>query len=347
MSFGSRFVIPLVVLGVSGQAAAQITADHIYNGIGRPLWVYVRAPKAAKGPIEIQLLEAVTATQIANAAVPATALERGKPTAEPNNRINLIKLFPDLWTRKEPQVLYAQLTIRGKKVGPALVLQPMVNPSVSRLKADGKTVEFVPDEDGATYNGIRAYVDQDIVFETSLGTMRFRMRPDAAPNTVYTIMQLVKGGLYTDTIFHRVVAKRKDGTPFVIQGGDPTGTGNGGPGFSYPLEDSSLPHDFGVLSIARSTDPNTNGGQVFVCLSREGTKHLDHKYAAFAQAISGAETILQIAAVPVGAEDRPTKPPRILRARLMLAMPYGEGPTPVVRPASETGEGPKPNPPLR
>jgi peptidyl-prolyl cis-trans isomerase B (cyclophilin B) len=296
----------------------QIKADHPYNGIGRPLLVDVHVPRGSRDTPQIELLEAVTAE--VDAKADAT-----------DGRMDLAKAFPELWTTKRPRVLYAQLVVDGVKTGPALVLQPMLNPPISRLAADGKTLEFVPDEDGPMYNGIRAYVDQDIVFDTTLGSMRFRMRPDAAPNTAWIIMQLAKGGLYTDTIFHRVVANRPKG-PFVIQGGDPTGTGSGGPGFSYPLEKSSLPHDFGVISIARSTDPNTNGGQIFVGLSRGATEHLDGHYAAFGQAIAGADTIVKIAAVPVGKEDRPNNPPRILRARLVDAAPYGDGPKPAVRP---------------
>jgi len=302
-----------------GIAAAQISADHPYNGVGRPLWVNVRLPRGERGDAEIRLLQAVSAEVVEKSAVT-------------DGKVDLAKLFPDLWTTKSPHVLYAQVFVGERKVGPALVLQPMQNPPISRLAADGKTVEFVPDEDGPMYDGIRAYVDQDIVLETSMGNMRFRMRPDAAPNTVWNLMEMVKGGLYTDTIFHRVVAKRADGTPFVIQGGDPTGTGSGGAGWAYPLEKSSLPHDFGVISIARSTDPNTNGCQIFVCLSREGTKHLDGRYAAFGQAIQGGETILKIGAVPVGKEDRPNDPPKILRAKLVNAAPYGEGAKALLRP---------------
>ena len=158
-----------------------------------------------------------------------------------------------------------------------------------------------------------------------MGTMEFRLRPDCAPNTAFNIMEFVRGGLYTNTIWHRVVAKRKDGTPFVIQGGDPAGTGSGGPGFSYPLENSPLPHDFGVISMPRSTDPNTNGCQLFVCLSREGTKHLDGKYASFGQLLRGADAVKKIAAVPVGKDDRPTNPPIIYRAKLVEAGPYVGG----------------------
>jgi len=84
------------------------------------------------------------------------------------------------------------------------------------------------------YNGIRAYVDKHLILNTSMGDIEFQLRPDAAPNTAWTIMELAKGGLYRDTIFHRVVALRKDGNPFVIQGGDPTGTGSGGRASATP-----------------------------------------------------------------------------------------------------------------
>lgn len=229
-------------------------------------------------------------------------------------------------------MVYAQLLVGGRKIGPALVVQPMLNPVVSRLAADGKSVEFVPDEDGPMFNGYRTYVDQTFVVDTDFGRIEFRLRPDAAPNTVWNLREMAKGGLYKDTTFHRVVAKRTDGTPFVIQGGDPTGTGSGGAGWAYPLEDSPLIHQFGVISIARSTDPNTNGCQIFVALSRAGTKHLDHRYAAFGECIRGGEVILKIATVPVGKEDRPLTPPKIRDIRLVDAPPYGEGPVPVKRP---------------
>ncbi len=295
-----------------------LSVRQLYNGIKRPLLISVES-SVPKATLEIKLLEPVTAKVEASAKVSPGLTD-------------LAKLFPDVWENKKPHLQYAQLYVNGKPTGSAVVLQPMLNPVISRLKADGKTVEFVPDEDGPMYNGIRAYADKNIQLDTSLGLMEFRLRPDAAPNTTFIIRGLVEGGLYTGSIFHRVVPKRKDGSPFVIQGGDPTGTGSGGPGFSYPLEQSSLPHDFGVISIARSTDPNTNGGQFFVGLSREGTKHLDERYAAFGQLVKGADVVLKIAAVSIDKNDRPLEPPRIRSARLVPAPPYGTGPAPLERP---------------
>ena len=315
IQFPMRFLIaPLLLLPVL--AAAQVTPNKLYNGTKRPFAVKVSAPYGS-AKVTLQILAPVTGKVIEEAET--------KPGKQ-----DLSKLFAKLWENAKPTVVYLQATAEGRKVGPAVVLQPMTNPTISRLAADGKTVEFVPDEDQA-FAGYRAYVDQHHVLDTSEGVMEFRMRPDCAPNTAFQIREFTKGGLYENTIFHRVVAKRADGSPFVIQGGDPAGTGNGGPGFAYPLEKSALPHDFGVISIARSTDPNTNGCQLFVALSREGTKHLDSRYASFGELLRGKEAVLKIAAVPVGKEDRPNDPPKIFRARLVNAPPYGTGPVPQKR----------------
>ena len=127
--------------------------------------------------------------------------------------------------------------------------------------------------------------------------------------------------------------------------GDPTGTGDGGPGYSIDLEPTKLPHDFGVLSMARENEPNTNGSQVFVCLSREGTQKLDGKYAAFAQAVRGADTILAIAGTPLipdrpgtDPKNRPKDPPEKMRSapRCLDAPPFGTGPGPLARPEEST-----------
>ena len=297
---------PLATLVLLSPAlsAAQIAPEYAYNGVGRPFMVTIKG----RGRLEVRLVAGGAAEPVESVSV--------KPGAR-----DLARLFPTLWTARRSAVLYAQLVEDGRPKGPALVLRPLTNPPLSVLKPD-KTVEFQKDED-QEYAGVQAWVDQDLVLDTTLGTMRFRLRPDCAPNTVRTIMELVRGGYYRDVVFHRVVPTSR-GFPFVVQGGDPAGTGSGGPGFAYALEDSPLPHDFGVLSIARSTDPNTNGSQFFVCLSREGTARLDHKYASFGQLIEGADVVRRIAAVPTGKDDRPTDPPVIRRARLVDASPYAK-----------------------
>jgi cyclophilin family peptidyl-prolyl cis-trans isomerase len=283
--------------------------------------------------------------------------------------IDLATHFPLLWSAEQPRLFYAQLRIGPERVGPPVVLQPMVTPDTVML-VDRAT--FAPASDPAaatvmfesqrrqklqeigkqpppttiTYSGLRAYVDKHVVLDTTLGPIEFRLRPDQAPNTAWNFRTLVEGGFYTDVIFHRVVANTDVGAPFVIQTGDPNGNGEGGPGYNFDLEPSLLPHDFGVLSMARDTDPNTNGSQVFIALSREATARLDGRYTAFAQAVRGADTIVAIERVEILPEappapgesapmprNRPKDPPVIRAATLVDAPPFGRAPAPVTRPS--------------
>lgn len=321
-------------LGLS-VAHAQLTPVRAYYGVDRPIPIEVRMPEGIEGTPTIVLHEPVSATVVASSMV------------EPG-RVDLAAHFPLLWRSPTPRLLYAQLTVGLEKVGPPLVLRPLVEPKPAMLlnpannapwfmdprtgkpSFDGRNgvITFGPAEESA-FTGLRVEREQIAVVRTTLGEIRFAMRPDAAPNTVQNFLDLVRGGFYTDIQIHRIVPVRSDGTPFVIQFGDPTASGNGGPGYSIDLERSILPHDLGVLSMARATEPNTAGSQVFICLSREGTKHLDGRYAAFAEAVTGAEVIRAIAAVPVNAEGRPAEPPRVLSITLEDAPPYGTGPKPL------------------
>ena len=127
-----------------------------------------------------------------------------------------------------------------------------------------------------------------------------------------------------------------NGGAVVVWAGEPWGGSAGGPGYSLGVEPASLGHDFGGLCRARSDDPNSNGSQIFVCLSREGTAHLDGRYTAFGEAIAGADVIERIAAVEVGENDRPVDPPMIVSARLVDAPPLGLEPDRVSRPVAPT-----------
>lgn len=267
--------------------------------------------------------------------------------------VDLAALFPVLWTSPRPTLRYAQLVVAGVEVGPPVVLQPLLEaPAAVLLNPRNRTVYFNdpqkerPNFDASqgilqwvseppAYSGIRAYVDQHVRFITSAGEIDFRLLPQYAPNTVFNFRELVAGGFYTDIPVHRIVNKLPtDGQPFVFQFGDPTGTGAGGPGYTIALEPSTLPHDFGVLSMARESEPDTGGSQVFVALSRQGTMSLDGKYTAFGEAVAGAETILAIARTPV-VNMRPPTPPTIRRAELIDAPPYSKRPPRVTRPADE------------
>ena len=134
-------------------------------------------------------------------------------------------------------------------------------------------------------------------------------------------VEVARKGFYDGTIVHRIVPADRNGQPFVIQGGDPTGTGDGGPGYDLPLEPSRLPHDFGVVSMARNDWPDSAGSQWFVCLSREATARLDGQYCAFGYAVEGADAIVKIAAGEVAdlATGRPKSPESVLRASVQPA----------------------------
>lgn len=309
----------VMVLGAG--AKGQIEPDRTYYGVERGVPVSVQRPAEAEGEAEIWLLNTE------NEQLAAASVIEG--------RVDLAGVFSSFWA-DEPQLRYAQLVIAGEKVGPAVVLQPLLTPPLAYLSGPGGEIswrEAKPED--VVYSGVRAYVDKLVVLETSEGDITIRLRPDQAPNTVWSFRSLVEGGFYTDIPFHRVVPTSRSGEPFVAQAGDPTGSGMGGPGFYIDLEQSRLPHNFGVLSMARGPDPNSNGSQFFLGLSRAATGHLDGLYTAFGEAVDGASAIVTIAETPLleGSEGhRPVEPPRILEARLIDAPPRGEGPEPVTRP---------------
>lgn len=336
------FLLPLLMGLFAGFAHAQLVPDQLYFGIGRRVVVNVEVPEDRIAEPSIKLHNASTLEVIASA-----------PAAK--GRVDLASLFPVLWSERPSEVMLAQLYLDNQAFGAPLIIQPLmtpntatrVDPSTLRLseardaevmfederresiEARGQTPSQEQEE--PVFSGVRIYVEQEAVFETSAGQIVFRLRPDAAPNTAYNFMHLVDGGFYSNVIFHRVVAALDDGRPFVIQVGDPSGTGFGGPGYMIDLEKSALPHDFGVLSMARAADPNTNGSQVFVCLSRDGTSFLDGRYTSFAQAVAGTDAILKIAGTPVDANDRPLDPPMIERAYLRDAPAISARVAPITR----------------
>ena len=133
--------------------------------------------------------------------------------------------------------------------------------------------------------------------------MKFDLYDEIAPLTVDNFVKLAKEGFYDGTIFHRVIPG------FMIQGGDPTGTGMGGPGYSIKGEFSyngfinNLRHTRGVISMARASDPNSAGSQFFIM--HKNAPHLDGQYAAFGKMTSGEDTLDEIAKVRCNFQDRP------------------------------------------
>ena len=142
-----------------------------------------------------------------------------------------------------------------------------------------------------------------VTFETNQGTIKAELFPDVAPNTVNNFSSLVKRGFYDGLIFHRVIPG------FMIQGGDPQGTGMGGPGYSIKGEfimnnfNNELLHKRGVLSMARSQSPNSAGSQFFIMV--DDAPHLNAQYASFGQVIEGMEAVDKIVAAQRDYNDRP------------------------------------------
>ena len=136
--------------------------------------------------------------------------------------------------------------------------------------------------------------------------MKAELYPEIAPNTVNNFISLIKKGYYDGIIFHRVI------NGFMLQGGDPTGTGTGGPGYSIRGEFSSngfkndLLHTPGVLSMARTMIPDSAGSQFFIM--HKTSPHLDGEYAAFGKVIEGLDIVDKIATTATDWSDRPLEP---------------------------------------
>ncbi len=127
--------------------------------------------------------------------------------------------------------------------------------------------------------------------------------PATAPNTVANFISLAEQGFYDGLIFHRVIPD------FMIQGGDPEGTGGGGPGYSIKGEfnangfENNMKHERGVISMARTNEPNSAGSQFFIMT--KDSPHLDGEYAAFGKVIEGMETVDKIVSVKRDSADKP------------------------------------------
>jgi len=137
------------------------------------------------------------------------------------------------------------------------------------------------------------------------------MLSDVAPGHVKNLLGLAKIGFYDGLTFHRIIKG------FMIQGGCPEGTGTGGPGYTIKAEFNATPHEAGVVSMARTSDPDSAGSQFFICLDR--VAHLDNQYTAFGKTADAASLAIvqQIGNAATGGQDRPSDPITIKTATVV------------------------------
>lgn len=148
--------------------------------------------------------------------------------------------------------------------------------------------------------------DKKAVIETNFGNIEVEFFPDVAPGHVENFLKLAGEGFYDGTIFHRVIPG------FMVQGGDPntknedrSGHGMGGPGYSIDAEFNNKPHERGILSMARSGDPNSAGSQFFIVVKH--SPFLDGQYTVFGKATSGLDVVDKIVDLPRDAHDNPNE----------------------------------------
>ena len=137
---------------------------------------------------------------------------------------------------------------------------------------------LVTDENGMSHG--------TVIIQTEKGLIKFKLYPKDAPNTVNRLVTLIQSGFYNGLVFHRVEPG------FVIQGGDPTGTGKGGSGQKIGAEFNNRKHLEGTLSMARTRDPNSADSQFFVSLAPQ--PDLDHQYTIFGQVIEGMDVVRKV-----------------------------------------------------
>lgn len=177
---------------------------------------------------------------------------------------------------------------------------PAVTAAPSEAEASSAPTDEAPASQGDTPDVVKATIDMG-----EYGVMELELYPNIAPQSVYNFCSLARQGFYNGLIFHRVI----DG--FMIQGGDPTGTGMSGPGYAIKGEfaqngvENPLSHERGVVSMARSALPDSAGSQFFIV--HQDSQFLDGQYAAFGKVISGLDALDRIARIKTGADDRPYK----------------------------------------
>jgi len=260
----------------------------------------------ADKPVTLVLVD-FTGKPIVTKAVPEASA-----TVQPGQTVDLKKIWPSFDT-PATAVLYAV-------------------PADAKLDADAAPEQFVgtpvviealADRRGGDAGTVQVYhllPLQYAIMHTAAGDITQAFYYDVAPHTVDSYLGLASGGYYDGLLFHRVIPG------FMIQGGDPMGTGRGGPGYHVDAEFSSRTHQTGVLSMARSGNKtsgfNTAGSQFFICLEyNSNTQSLDNQYTAFGKVTHGMDAVKKIATVKRDENDRPLDPQKITSVEVLPVTP--------------------------
>ena len=314
-----RLALVVLSLVLAPAAHAQLRAARPCALAKQPMLATLAGAESGGPEQTIELINPTTAQ-----VVEARPVKPGE--------VDLAEIVPRLWTNDSAQVYCVQAVVGKERVGPPLVLTPMVAPRyVSRLERDG-TPQLPPVAKSRVLSGYWMYSEQRAVVRSSKGELVFALRPDAAPTSVAHFRTLIEKQFYSGIRVHRIVSLSGRTLPDIVQFGDPTGTGQGGPGYFIDYEPSPLRHGFGSLSFARTSEPNSAGSQVIVALGREAATQLDGKYTVFGQLVSGAETLAAIAKTPVDADGKPRGALTIESVTLVDAPPFGAGPKPETDP---------------
>ncbi len=192
-------------------------------------------------------------------------------------------------------------------------MEAKVCPDGTEVGRVAPNCEFAPCPTNTTLSNVsegETMTNTKVALETTMGTMVLELYDDKAPITTANFKKLVSQGFYDSTIFHRVIKG------FMIQGGDPTGTGTGGPGYFIKDEfGPGLTHDKkGILSMANA-GPNTGGSQFFITLA--ATPWLDNKHAIFGEIVEGMDVLDKIGSTPTSPGDRPKTEVKIVKAKIV------------------------------
>ena len=145
------------------------------------------------------------------------------------------------------------------------------------------------------------------IIETEKGTFRIQLRPDLAIQTVNSFIFLAREGYYDGVTFHRVIRDDPSKPDFMAQGGDPTGTGSGGPGYTLPAEFSDTPYVRGTVGMARTADPDSGGSQFFITYNDQYQPALNGQYTVFGEITEGIEVVESL--TPRDPATDPSAPP--------------------------------------